>query len=127
MSRFFIIGTNIFKRGRTLLASWGLCAANVAPEVNKAVAGIGLVFLRDSIGEYALDLDGILQLLGIKSESAAYSYTMSIGNNAGDAENVAEEEVGDLSSDTGEFAELICVARQFTAVFVAELDASRLD
>ena len=109
------------------IASRGLCAADVSAEINESMTGVGLVFLGDRIGQYALNLERILQFFGIKSESATDSDTVRIGNYAGNAENVAEEEICDLSAHAGEFAELINVARQVSAVFVAKLDASRLD
>lgn len=121
------MSTNFFQCLGTGIASWGLRAADISAKVDEAMAGVGLVFFWDRIGKYAFDPYGILQLFGIKSKSAAYSDTVSVGNDAGDSENVAEEEVGYLSSDAGKFAEQLDVARQFTAVFVAKLDASRLD
>lgn len=121
------MSTNIFQCLGTDIASRGLRAADISAEVDEAMAGVGLVFARDRFGQYSLDANGILKLFGIKTESAAYSDTVSVGNDAGNAEDVAEEKVGDLSSDAGEFAELFDVTRQFTAVFVAKLNASRLD
>lgn len=121
------MSTNIFQCLGAGIASWGLRAADISAEVDEAVAGVGLVFARDRFGQYSLDANGILQLFGIKAESAAYSDTVSVGNDAGNTEDVAEEKVGDLSSYAGEFAELINVARQFSAVFVSKLNASRLD
>ncbi len=121
------MSTNIFQCLGTDIASRGLRAADISAKVDEAVAGVGLVFARDRFGQYSLDANGILKLFGIKTESAAYSDTVSVGNDAGNAEDVAEEKVGDLSSDAGEFAELFDVARQFSAVFVEKLDASRLD
>ena len=121
------MSTNIFQCLGTDIASRGLRAADISAEVDEAMAGVGLVLARDRVCEDALNLDRIFKLLGIKSESAAYSDTVSVGNDAGNAEDVAEEKVGDLSSDAGEFAELFDVARQFSAVFVAKLDTSRLD
>ena len=111
----------------THLASRGLRTADISAKVYKAVAGVGLEFARDRFGQYSLNSDGILQLFGIKTESAAYSDTVSVGNDAGNTEDVAKEKIGDLSSDAGKFAELFDVARQFSAVFVAKLDTSRLD
>lgn len=121
------MNTNIFQCLGTYITSRGLRAADISAKVDKAVAGIGLIFAWDRVCENALNLDGVFKLLGIKSESAADAYAMSIRYDAGDPENVAEEKVGDLSSDAGEFAELFDVARQFSAVFVAKLNASRLD
>lgn len=121
------MSTNIFQCLGTDIASRGLRAADISAKVYKAVAGVGLIFARDRFGQYSLDANGILKLFGIKTESAAYSDTVSVGNDAGDTEDVAEEKVGDLSSDAGEFAELFDVARQFTVIFVAKLDTSRLD
>ena len=91
------------------------------------MAGFGLVFLGDRIGQYALNLERILQFFGIKSESAADPDAVRIRDYAGDSENVAEEEICDLSAHAGEFAELFDVARQFTVIFVAKLDTSSLD
>lgn len=105
------MGTNILQRIGTHLASRRLRTADISAEINESVAGVGLFFLRDGIGQYALDLHGVLELLGIKTESAANSDTMRIGNHSGNTENVAEQEICDLSSDSGEFAELIHVAR----------------
>lgn len=96
--------TNIFQCLGTYIASRGLCAADISAEVDEAMAGVGLIFARDRFGQYSLNSDGILQLFGIKTESAAYSDTVSVGNDAGDTEDVAEEKVGYLSSDAGEFA-----------------------
>ncbi len=121
------MSTDIFQRLGAGIASRGLRAADISAEVYKAVAGVGLIFLGDRIGQYSLDLDGILEIFGIKSESAADPDAVRIRDYAGNTENVAEEEICDLSAHAGEFAELINVARQFTAVFVAKLDASRLD
>lgn len=121
------MSTNIFQCLGTDIASRRLCSTNISAEIDEAVAGIGLIFAWDRVCENALNLDGVFKLLGIKSESAADAYAMSIRYDAGDTEDVAEEKVGDLSSDAGEFAELFDVARQFSAVFVAKLNASRLD
>ena len=118
---------NIFQRGGALLASRRLRAADVASEVNEAVAGVGLFILGNSKIQYPLDLQRILQLFGVKSEPSANADAMCVRNHSGDAENVAEQEVCDLSADAGEFAEQIDVARQLPAVFIAQLDARRLD
>ena len=85
------MSTNIFQCLGTDIASRGLRAADISTKVYKAMAGVGLIFARDRFGQYSLNSDGILKLFGIKTESAAYSYTMSVGNNAGDAKNVAKE------------------------------------
>lgn len=111
----------------TGIASRRLRAADIASKINEAVAGIGLLLLRNGIGKYSLDLQGILQFLGIKSEPSADADAMRIRNDTGDPENVAEQEIGDLPSDSGKLAELIYISRQLAAVFIAELDASRLD
>lgn len=121
------MSTNIFQCLGAGIASRGLRAADISAKVDEAMAGVGLIFARDRFGQYSLDANGILQLFGIKSESAAYSDTVSVGNDAGDTEDVAEEKVGDLSSDAGEFAKLFDVARQFTVILIAKLDTSRLD
>lgn len=121
------MSTNVFQCLGADIASRGLRAADISAEVYKAVAGVCLVFARDRFGQYSLDANGILQLFGIKAESAAYSDTVSVGNDAGNTEDVAEEKVGDLSTNAGEFAKLFDVARQFTVIFVAKLNASRLD
>ena len=121
------MSANIFQRLGAGIASRRLRAANVAAEVNEAMAGIGLLILRDGVGQYALDLYGVLEILGIESESAANSDAMRICNDAGYAENIAEQKICDLAPDSRELAELIDVARQFPAVFIAKLYTRRLD
>ena len=91
------------------------------------MAGVGLALARDRVCENSLNLDRIFKLLGIKSESAAYPNTMCIRYNAGDSENIAEQEICDLSSDTGKLTKLMNVARQFAIIFIAKLDTSRFD
>ena len=121
------MSTNIFQRLGAGIASWRLRTADVASEVNKAVTSIGLILLRYGIGQNALNFKRVFEFFGIKSESAANSDAMRIRNDAGNSENVAEQKICDLASDTGEFAKLLDVARQFSAVFIAKLYASRLD
>ena len=97
------MSANIFQSLGADIASRRLRAANISAKIDETVAGIGLFILRDGIGQYALDLERILELFGIKPESATNSDAMRIRNNAGDAENVAEKKICDLASDAGEF------------------------
>ena len=103
LSRIFYMSANIFQSLGASLASRRLRAANISAKINETVAGIGLFILRDRIGQYALDLERILEILGIKPESAANSDTMRIRNDTGNAENVAEKKICDLATDPGEF------------------------
>lgn len=105
------MSANIFQPLGADLASRRLRAANISAEIDEAVAGVCLRILRDCIGQYALDFERILEFFGIKSKSAAYSYTVGICNNAGNAENITEQEIGDLAPDSGKLAKLIYIAR----------------
>ena len=108
-------------------AIWRLRAAYIASEINEAVACVGLFILGNCNAQNTLDPSGVLELTGIKAESAAYSYTVSISHDSGDAEDVAEEKICDLSAYARKLTKLFYVAGQFSAVFVTKLDASRLD
>ena len=63
------MSTNIFQRPWAGIASWRLRTADVASEVNKAVTGIGLILLRDGIGQNALNFKRVFEFFGIKSEN----------------------------------------------------------
>ena len=97
------MSANIFQPLGAGIASRRLRAANISAKIDETVAGIGLFILRDRIGQYALDLERILEFFGIKPESAANSDAMRVRNDSGDAENVAEKKICDLASDAGEF------------------------
>ena len=97
------MSANIFQSLGADIASRRLRAANISAKIDETVAGIGLFILRDRIGQYALDFERILELFGIKPESAADPDAMRVRNDAGDAENVAEQKICDLASDAGEF------------------------
>ena len=97
------MSANIFQPLGAGIASRRLRAANISAKIDETVAGIGLFILWDRIGQYALDLERIFKFFGIKTESAADPDAMRIRNNAGDAENIAEQKICDLASDAGEF------------------------
>ena len=118
-SRIFSMGTEIFQRIGANITSRRLRTADVASEINETVTGIGLILFRNGVGQYALDFKRIFKFFRVKAESAADSYTVRVGNDTGDSENVAEQKVCNLTSDTGKFAEKIDVARKLSAVFVA--------
>jgi len=84
------MSANIFQSFGADIASRRLRTANISAKINETVAGIGLFVLRDGVGQYALDLERILELLGIKPESAADPDAMRIRNDTGNAENVSE-------------------------------------
>ena len=86
-------------RYRASFAFRALCAADLAPKLNKAVAKVGLLVFGYRLGEYFFHSRGVFQRFGIEAESAADADAMRVGNYGVDAENVTEEEVCYLPSN----------------------------
>ena len=114
-------------RNRTDLAFRGTCGANLTPEHYKTVAKIRLLFGENKGDEYAFYFERIFQRLGVQPDAAADAYAVGVGDDRRFFVDVAEQEIGNLASDSGEFQKLVHGVGKNAAVLVAEHDAGILN
>ena len=77
------------------------CGAHVSSELNDSVTEGGLLLHRDDLFHYPLDLGGIAEGIVVKAKSAADPHKMGIADYAAHTENVAADQVCDLSANAG--------------------------
>ncbi len=89
------------------------------------MAELDLIFLGDNGDEVGLDFVGV-GLIG-ESEALGDAGDVAIDANARDAKGVAEEDIGGLAADAGEFEEVVEVARDFAVEFLDDHAAGALN
>ena len=91
----------------TFRAAGGSGCTVFTSEEDHSVAVVRLGFLRNDAVEDFFHFCGIFQGLGIESEPSVQAYAVCVRNDAGFAENVAEDEIGNLSANARQSQKLI--------------------
>ena len=96
----------------------GAGGADLPSKMDDAMAEIRLLRYGNHRREDPFHPERVFQFFVIESQATADADTVGIRHDAAFFIDIAEEEIGDLASDTGKFAKLFYVAWQFSTVFV---------
>ena len=112
---------------RAFLAFRGACRADLATEPNNAMAKITLLCGLDQRNQCALHLDGVLAIGGHEAEPPADADAVGVCDDGGLFVNVAQQQIGDLPTDAGEFQKLVHLVGKRAAVIALQHGAGGLD